>query len=70
MKFKYYPETDTLYVELRGTPSAESEEIAEGIVVDYDENGEIVGIEVEGVSKKGDVDIPIVGKLLLASAQK
>ncbi len=70
MKLKYYPETDTLYVELKGTPSTESEEIAEGIVVDYDESGEIVGIEVEGVSKKGDVDIPIVGKLLLASAQK
>ncbi len=68
MKFRYYPETDTLYVELKGTPSAESEEIAEGIVVDCDESGEIVGIE--GVSKKGDVDIPIVGKLLLASAQK
>ena len=43
MKFKYYPETDTFYIELKEVPSVESEEIADGVVLDYDENGEIVG---------------------------
>ena len=39
MRFKYYPETDTLYIELKETPSVESEEVSDGVVVDYDKNG-------------------------------
>ena len=67
MKVKYYPETDTLYVELKETPSVESEEIAEGIVIDYDGSGEIIGIEVERISEKRSIEIPVVGKLLLST---
>ncbi len=68
MKVKYYPETDTLYVELKETPSVESEEIAEGIVIDYDGSEEIVGIEIERISGKRSIEIPVVGKLLLSTA--
>ncbi len=67
MRFKYYPETDTFYIELKEVPSVESEEIADGVVVDYDEDGEIVGIEIERAAQRRDIDIPVVGKLLLAS---
>ena len=67
MRFKYYPETDTFYIEIKDVPSVESEEIAEGIVVDYGETGEIIGIEIEGVSRRRDVEIPVVGVLSLTS---
>ena len=68
MKISYYSETDTFYIELKEVPSVESEELAEGIVVDYDENGEIIGIEIERASERKEVELPFVGKLLPASA--
>jgi len=54
--FKYYPETDTVYIEIKSNPSVESEEIADGVVVDYDESGEIVGIEIENASQRKRVE--------------
>jgi len=54
--FKYYPETDTIYIEIKSNPSVESEEIADGVVVDYDESGEIVGIEIENASQRKRVE--------------
>ena len=68
MKISYYSETDTFYIELKEVPSVESEELAEGIVVDYDENGEIIGIEIERASERKEVELPFVGKLLPVSA--
>ncbi|MEO2083642.1 MAG: DUF2283 domain-containing protein [Desulfurobacteriaceae bacterium] len=68
MKISCYPETDTFYIELKEVPSVESEEIAEGIVVDYDENGEIVGIEIERTGERREVELPFIGKLLPVSA--
>ena len=68
MKVFYYPETDTLYIEFKDTPSVESEEIADGIVVDYDESGEVIGIEIEHATKKGNIELPFRGKLLPISA--
>lgn len=59
MKFKYYPDTDTLYIEIKDIPSVESEEISEGIVLDYDKDGNIVGIEIEGIRNLKDLSLPI-----------
>jgi uncharacterized protein YuzE len=39
MKINYYPETDSLYIHLSDHVSAESLEISEGVVIDYDETG-------------------------------
>ena len=36
MKLNYYPETDSLYIDLSEKPSVESKEISEGIVLNYD----------------------------------
>lgn len=47
MKLHYYPETDSLYIELKSTPGAEAREIVEGLVVDLDENGEVVGFDID-----------------------
>jgi uncharacterized protein YuzE len=52
MKLHYYPETDSLYIELNSRSSAESKEVAEGVVVDFDEAGGIVGIDIDHASKK------------------
>jgi uncharacterized protein YuzE len=52
MKLNYYPETDSLYIDLSEKPSAESKEISEGIVLDYDAEGNLVGIDIDNASKK------------------
>jgi uncharacterized protein YuzE len=44
MKLNYYPETDSLYIDLSEQPSVESREISEGVVLDYDSRGNLVGI--------------------------
>ncbi len=50
MNFQYYPDTDMLYIELAGGISTESEEVAPGIVLDFDENNRVIGIEIEDAS--------------------
>lgn len=52
MKLQYYRETDSLYIDLSSKPSKESKEISEGIVLDYDENGKLVGIDIDNASHK------------------
>jgi hypothetical protein len=43
VKLHYYPETDSLYIELKSGPGTETREIAEGLAVDLDEHGDAVG---------------------------
>ena len=52
MKMNYYPETDSLYIDLSEKTSVESKEISEGVVVDYDKEGNLVGIDIDNASKK------------------
>ena len=52
MKLNYYPETDSLYIDLSEKPSIDSKEISEGIVLDYDADGNLVGIDIDNASKK------------------
>jgi uncharacterized protein YuzE len=46
----YDKETDSLYIELSARPSVDSDEVAEGVVVDYDEAGHVVGLDIEYAS--------------------
>jgi uncharacterized protein YuzE len=55
VKLHYYPETDSLYIDLNSRPSADSREIAEGLVVDFDAEGNIVGIDIDHASQKLDL---------------
>ncbi len=55
MKLHYYPETDSLYIDLNSRPSADSREIADGLVADFDAEGNIVGIDIEHASQKLDL---------------
>lgn len=54
MKIQYFPDTDTLYIDLANRPSTESEVISESIVVDLDEDGKPVGITIEHYSQTAD----------------
>ncbi|RKU29134.1 hypothetical protein C6497_07025 [Candidatus Poribacteria bacterium] len=56
MKLNYYPETDSLYINLSEQPSVESLEISEGIVLDYDAEGKIVGIDIDNASNKVEME--------------
>jgi uncharacterized protein YuzE len=55
MKLHYYPETDSLYIDLNSRPSADSREITEGLVADFDAEGNVVGIDIDHASEKLDL---------------
>ncbi|CAN5888184.1 hypothetical protein BH23ACT11_BH23ACT11_16020 [soil metagenome] len=55
MKFSYYPETDTLYIDLLERPGTDVLELATDFVVDVDADGTPVGIEVEHASERTDL---------------
>jgi uncharacterized protein YuzE len=63
MKLNYYPETDSLYIDLSSKPSKESQEISEGIVIDYNEDGHITGIDIDNASHKIDLNEIILNKV-------
>jgi uncharacterized protein YuzE len=63
MRLNYYPETDSLYIDLSSKSSKESVEISEGIVVDYDEDGHITGIDIDNASHKIDLNEIILSKV-------
>ena len=48
----YYPDTDSLYIDLSEKTSVESREISAGVVLDYDDQGNLVGIDIDNASKK------------------
>ena len=55
MKFHYYPETDSLYIDLSDKSSSDSQEVAPGVVLDFDAEGALVGIDIENASKIVDL---------------
>ena len=63
MKLNYYPETDSLYIDLSEKESSDSYEIIEGVVVDYDAKGNIVGIDIDNASSKLELDQLLINKL-------
>ena len=73
MKLNYYPETDSLYIDFSGRLSVDSHEIFEGIVIDYDINNNIVGIDIDNASRKIEFDnltlsrLPFQHQLIIAA---
>ena len=57
MKLNYFADTDSLYIELAAQPSTESKEVSEGVVIDYDSRGNLVGIDIDNASTKVDMRI-------------
>ncbi len=63
MKLNYYPETDSLYIDLAERSSTESKEVSEGVVLDYDANGNLVGIDIDNASKKLELKTLVLNKM-------
>ena len=65
MKLHYYAETDSLYIELKKGPGTKAREIADGLVVDLDASGQVVGFDIDLASQRFDlsrletVDLPV-----------
>ena len=70
MIVQYYSDTDMLYIKLADGVNTESEEVASGIVLDFDENGRVIGIEIEDASNLIDLSrlelkaLPVVNLVL------
>ncbi len=62
MKLSYYPDTDSLYIDLSGRDSVESREVAADVVLDFDAVGNLVGVDIDHASDKVEL-----GRLLLQS---
>ena len=55
MKLHYYPQTDSLYIDLAAKVSTDSQEVATGVVLDFDAQGNVVGIDIDHASRIVDL---------------
>jgi len=63
MKLNYFPDTDSLYIDLSEQPSTDSQEISEGVVLDYDAKGNLVGIDIDNASRKVQLERLVLSRL-------
>ena len=63
MRLNYHRETDSLYIDLSSRPSTDSREISEGVVLDYDAQGTLVGIDIDNASQKMDLKEVVLSKI-------
>ena len=68
MKINYYPDTDSLYINLSHKTSVDSREVSSGVVLDYDADGNLVGIDIDQASKKMEINEIVLGRLPLQTA--
>lgn len=55
MTFEYFPDTDTLYIAFRAGPGADAAEVAPDLILDYDAQGDVIGLTVEHASARADL---------------
>lgn len=55
MKLHYYPETDSLYIELKPGASVETRAVADGLNVDLDAGGQVVGFDIDHAGARFDL---------------
>jgi len=67
MKLDYYPYTDSLYIDLSSRPSVESQQVSEGVVLDYDADGNLVGIDIDHASRKLDLSEVVTNQIPVTS---
>ncbi|MBI4178208.1 DUF2283 domain-containing protein [bacterium] len=51
MKLNYYKDTDSLYIDLSHKTSVDSKEVVPGVVLDFDADGNLIGIDIDHASK-------------------
>ena len=60
MRINYSHDANALYIKLKETEIANTEEIADDIIMDYDRDGNVIGIEILSASEKADVKTLII----------
>ena len=68
MRFEYYPDTDTLFIALREGPGADAAEVAPDVVLDFDAQGQVIGITVEHAAERTDLGSIQLAHLPVSSA--
>lgn len=63
MKLSYYFDTDSLYIDLSSKTSVESREVSDDVVLDYDADGNLVGIDIDKASQKLELNELILQEL-------
>jgi uncharacterized protein YuzE len=63
MKITFYEDTDSLYIDLAEEPSSESREVSDGVVLDFDTQGKLVGIDIDNATSKVELDRIVVSSL-------
>jgi uncharacterized protein YuzE len=69
MKLNYHPDTDSLYIDFSSKTSFESVEVSEGVVLDYDAEGNLIGIDIDHASLKLDLDELITSHIPVRAAE-
>ena len=70
MKLHYYPDTDSLYIELSADPGSETREVSAGANVDLDAQGKVVGFDIDRASRVVDLSsLEVRAPLVFASAE-
>jgi len=68
MKIQYFPDTDTLAIELTTRPVVAIDAITDDLILDYDSDGKVVAITLDNYSKNVEtVDLQALGVPLLAA---
>ena len=67
MKLQYDKDTDSLYIDLNDRPSVDSREVQDGLVLDLDAQGRIVGIDIQHASQLLDLSVVEAESLPLRS---
>lgn len=63
MKIAHYPETDSMCIDLSAKESTESKEVSPGVVLDYDSEGNLTGIDIDNASKKLNLKELVLSKI-------
>ncbi len=69
MRLSYYSDTDSLYIDLSSRTSVVSREISEGVILDYDDEDNLVGIDIDNASRKLDLSELITTALPVTSQE-
>lgn len=69
MRINYDAATDSLYIHLTEQPSTDSDEVVEGVVLDYNAAGALVGIDVQHASQKADIHRLAISHMPLTSLE-
>lgn len=56
MKIEYFEDTDTLYIDIKDTSSVETKEISNGVLLDFDADGNLTGIEIDNAQKVANLN--------------